>query len=101
MSTLDKIKLTLGITGIAEDALLNMLIEDVTEDLLSWINRNTLPSTLDPTLRQIVIIRYNKMGIEGETSHSEGGISRSFEDLSPSLKSTIANHRVIRVVGRV
>lgn len=101
MSTLDKIKLTLGITGTVEDALLNMLIEDVTEDLLSWINRNTLPDTLESVLRQIVVIRYNKMGIEGETSHSEGGISRTFEDLSPSLKSIIANHRVIRVVGRV
>ncbi|MEK4006089.1 phage head-tail connector protein [Paenibacillus sp. FSL H3-0333] len=102
MSVIDKVKRSLGIllTDESQDDLFNILVEDATEDLLSWINRVTLPTTLESVLRQIVIIRYNKMGIEGETGHSEGGISRTFEDLSPSLKSTIANHRILKVAGR-
>ncbi|MNC71250.1 Phage gp6-like head-tail connector protein [compost metagenome] len=80
--------------------MLTVLLEDAEADVLGWTNRQTLPIGLDPTVRQLVIIRYNKMGIEGETSHSEGGVSRAFADLPDDLQRTISQYRLLKVVGR-
>lgn len=85
--------------GLSEDTngSLQLLLDDVESDLLSWTNRRTLPPGLESTKRQIAIMRYNKQGIEGETSHSEGGVSRSFEDLPESVKMTIGTYRLLKV----
>lgn len=98
MSQLEVLKLQLGINDSNQDGLLQVMLDDVKTDLLTWTNRIELPMSLEPTQRQIVIIRYNKQGIEGQTSHSEGGISRAFEDLPPSLQKTINEKRLLKAV---
>lgn len=100
MTQLEKLKTTLGIslTDTSQDDILNLLLEDVLSDLLTWTNRDTLPIALEPTQRQIVVIRYNMQGVEGQTSHSEGGVSRSFEDLPESIRQTIGQYRLVKVV---
>lgn len=99
-SRLDKIQALLGPASLDQGPLLSVLIEDAEADLLSWTNRQTIPSGLEPTVRQLVIMRYNKVGIEGQSSHSEGGVSRSFVDLPADLQRTISHHRLLKVVGR-
>lgn len=99
-SRLDKIQALLGPASLEQGPLLSVLIEDAEADLLSWTNRQTLPAGLEPTVRQLVILRYNKVGIEGQSSHSEGGVSRSFVDLPADLQWTISHHRLLKVVGR-
>jgi len=98
MSQLENFKLQLGIKDSDQDGLLQLMLDDVKTDLLTWTNRTELPMSLEPTQRQIAIIRYNKQGIEGQSGHSEGGISRSFEDLPPSIQSTINQKRLAKVV---
>lgn len=98
MTTLQKLKLLLGIADDTQDGLLSLLLDDVQADLLSWTNRQTLPIGLEPTQRQIAIMRYNKQGVEGQTSHSEGGISRSFEDLPKGLQASIIQMRLVKLV---
>ncbi|MFD2334684.1 phage head-tail connector protein [Cohnella sp. GCM10020058] len=95
-TSLDRLMGTLGLSEDI-DGSLGVLLDDVESDLLSWTNRRTLPPGLEPTKRQIAIMRYNKVGIEGETSHSEGGVSRSFEDLPESVKMTIGSYRLLKV----
>lgn len=95
-ASLDRLLATLGLTD-DPDGVFEVLLEDVESDLLSWTNRRTLPAGLESTKRQIAIMRYNKQGIEGETSHSEGGVSRSFEDLPESVKMTIGSYRLLKV----
>jgi hypothetical protein len=98
MSTLEKLRIQLEINDKSKDNLLGLLLDDVEIDLLSWTNRNKMPSSLEPTQRQIAVIRYNMIGIEGQTSHSEGGVSRSFEELPLSVRKTISQHRKAKVV---
>lgn len=96
MTQLDKLKIQLGITDASKDNILNLLLDDVGADLLTWCNRTTLPLGLEPAQRQIAVIRYNMMGIEGQTSHSEGGIGRAFEELPPSVRNTIGQFRLAK-----
>lgn len=99
MSQLEKLKIQLGIQGESQDKSLTLLLEDVASDLLVWTNRSTLPAVLETTQRQIAIIRYNMQGVEGQTSHSEGGVSRSFDELPPSIKDSINQRRLLKVVS--
>lgn len=95
---LEKLKIQLGIQGNDQDESLKLLLDDVRDDLIVWTNRDALPSSLESTQRHIAVLRYNKQGIEGQTSHSEGGISRSFEDLPKSLQNAINQKRLAKVV---
>ncbi|EJW14290.1 phage head-tail connector protein [Paenibacillus alvei] len=99
MSQLEKLKIQLGIQGESQDKSLTLLLEDVASDLLVWTNRSTLPAVLETTQRQIAVIRYNMQGVEGQTSHSEGGVSRSFDELPPSIKESINQRRLLKVVS--
>lgn len=95
-SQLEKLRIRLGIKTIDQDDLLELLLEEAKDFLLTETNRATLPVSLESTQRQLAIISYNMQGIEGQTSHSEGGVSRSFESLSPSIQKTIVQHRLLK-----
>ncbi|WP_438319185.1 phage head-tail connector protein [Sporosarcina sp. FA9] len=95
---LKKLKIQLDINDLERDDLLQLMLEDVEADLLTLTNRTKLPPSLESIQRQIVIIQYNKQGVEGQSSHSEGGISRSFEDLPQSLQSAINQKRLAKLV---
>jgi hypothetical protein len=58
----------------------------------------TVPSVYEHVQLQIAVELYSKMGAEGQTDHSESGISRSFESasVSPSLL-----RQIIPVAGSV
>lgn len=100
MDQLTKLKLLLGMDAAdtSQDGLLNLLLEDVAADLLTWTNRDALPVGLESVQRQIVVIRYNMRGAEGQTSHSAGGISRSYDVLPADVKQTIASFRLLKAV---
>jgi hypothetical protein len=98
MQTIDKLKIQLEISDDSKDSILGLLLDDVEIDLLTWTNRSELPAVLEPSQRQIAVIRYNMLGIEGQTSHSEGGVSRSFEELPGSVRKTISQYRKAKVV---
>lgn len=58
----------------------------------------TVPQVYEHTQIQIAVELYSKMGAEGQTGHSENGVSRSWEaaDISPSLL-----RRIVPMVGSV
>ena len=96
LTQLEKLKLNLGITDDSKDDELNVLLEDVESDVLIWTNRKAIPELLVSTVRQIAVMRYNMQGIEGQTSHTEGGISRSFESLPQSIQGAIIQSRLLK-----
>lgn len=57
-----------------------------------------VPQVYEHTQIQIAVELYSKMGAEGQISHSENGVSRSWEaaDVSPSLL-----RRIVPMVGSV
>ncbi|SHH56181.1 phage head-tail connector protein [Sporanaerobacter acetigenes] len=85
MEQLDRLKIKLGVSlgDTDEDNLLNLYLEDAENEILELTHLDKIPSNLLSTQIDLAIIMYNKQGIEGQTSHSEGGISRSFEEGIP------------------
>jgi len=99
MDTLAKLKIMLDIAidDISQDGELQLLLDDIQTDLLTWTNRIAFPVPLESIQRQIAVMRYNKKGVEGQSSHSEGGIGRSFEDLPVSMQAAINQYRKLKV----
>lgn len=85
MDQLNKLKLKLGISldTTDKDDLLNLYLVDAKDTILELTHILELPQSLLSTQIELAIIYYNKEGIEGQTSHSEGGIGRSFEEGIP------------------
>lgn len=100
MTPIQKLLVLLGNPDSDQVALLEVMYTDAEADVLSWTNRQTIPVGLEQVVRQVVIQRYNKQGIEGQSSHSEGGVSRAFESLPADLQQTISQYRLLKVVGR-
>ncbi|MCI6276833.1 MAG: phage head-tail connector protein [Clostridium sp.] len=97
MTQLEKLKIRLP---DAEDALLNQLLEDAENDILDYTNRNVLLPKMEGLQRELAIIYYNRMGSEGETSRSEGGISVSYE-MPQSIKDRLKAYRRLKAVSIV
>ncbi|OZV10787.1 hypothetical protein CIW83_18390 [Tissierella sp. P1] len=83
MDQLGKLKLKLGIKGTEQDDLLNLYFDDAKDTILELTHLTEIPNSLLSTQIELAIVLYNKEGIEGQTSHSEGGVGRSFEEGIP------------------
>lgn len=77
---LNELKLMLGITGTDRDELLNLIISTATARLKTLLGGTEPPDSLSYIVREVSIIRYNKIGSEGVVSHTVEGESLSFSD---------------------
>lgn len=68
---------------VSQDDLLNIYLEDAKDTILELTHLPEVPVNLLRAQIELAIVYYNKEGIEGQTGHSEGGISRSFEEGIP------------------
>lgn len=98
---LEKLKLLLGITGGEKDALLVLLLEKAEGYTLNYCGIDARPAALDGVVLDLAVIYYNRMGIEGEQSRSEGSVSRSLfaGDIPPGLTAQLNRYRKARVIG--
>lgn len=95
---LNKLKLKLGITDVTQNELLLAYLEDAEDTILELTHLSEVPQSLISTQIELAIVMYNKEGIEGQTSHSEGGVSRTFEEDIPKsiMKKIRAKRRLPR-----
>ena len=79
---LQNIKLLLGISpaDTDRDELLKLLISMVSKRLKSRLGGTEPPEELDHIITELVVIRFNRIGSEGLSSHSEEGVSLAFSD---------------------
>lgn len=102
MAQLDRLKTQLEIKDSSEDILLSDLLESAKFAILSRrypyedfpLNEEgqaMLESRYYDLQVRIAVFLYNKMGVEGQTSHSENTISRSYEtgDIPESLLKNV------------
>ena len=83
----------LGTTPSAsEDDVIDAILSSAEDEVLDLIGRDELPARLDSAVVELSVIAYNKRGEEGETSRSEGGIGRAFDDLPPYIRARIENY---------
>lgn len=82
---LTKLRLMVG-ANASEDDLLFMYLTDAERAILNHLYpmdedvAHTLPTRYESRQVEIAAYLYNKRGAEGETSHNENGISRSYEN---------------------
>lgn len=90
MSQLEKLRLLLE-NPPQSDAILQYYLDSAFDIICDIRNSNKVEAQYLTTQIRIAIEMFNKMGAEGETGHSENGISRSYEaaDVSPSLINSI------------
>ena len=96
MDKLQTLKLLTGATD-SEDGLLLALLSLAEGKILERLypydhSKETLPTRYVGKQIEIAVYLYNKQGAEGQTAHSENGISRTYEsaDVSESMLRGIA-----------
>jgi len=89
---LEQLKSLLGISGTDEDALLLTLLSISAQKILDRAypynpTVTEVPARYETKQVEIAVYLYNKRGAEGQTSHSENGINRTYEsaDVPESL----------------
>lgn len=87
------------ITGSTDDDLIDLLLQMAEEKVLALSNRTKMIYPLKPAVRDWAVIAYNRMGMEGEASRSEGGISSSFVEVPKDIQEMINKYRLGRVNG--
>ena len=79
---LNELKLMLGIASddTSLDDLLKLIISGATARLKMLLGGLEPPDSLDYVIREVAIVRYNRMGSEGMASHTVEGESQNFTD---------------------
>ena len=95
---LTRLKRRLNITGEEKDELLCDLLADAHALMLSFMNRTELPEALFPALIRLACILYNRLGIEGESHHSEGSVSMTVDSLPQEITLQLMPYRLLRTV---
>jgi len=85
----------------ADVALLCALLEDAEDAILAYTRRERLPRALEFAKVQLATIYYNRMGAEGETGRSEGGVSRTMQEMPESVAAQLRPYRLAKVVKMV
>lgn len=96
---LSSIKLRQGIS-VNSDELLKDLIKDSIQDVKDFINcsdEEELPSGCISIVKELVIIKCNRLGTEGLSSQSASGVSENYSDDIPKpLKKKLYRYRKLR-----
>ena len=94
-----RLKSILGISASTDDTLLAGYIVDAGYFITSITGQATVPAVLESAQVDIAAQYYSKRGAEGEGSHSEGGVSVTYESLSPGLQLLLRSQTLARVVN--
>ena len=83
--------------GVAE-ALMDELLQLSKEAVCAYTKRDALPDALIGAQLELACVLYNRMGMEGESAHSEGNLSRSAESLPEYLRCQMNPFRLAKGV---
>ena len=76
----------------ADNAFINSILNEAEEFTLDYIGRDTVPQRLDSAVVYLAVTAFNMRGAEGETSRSEGGISRAFDAIPVTVRKRFENY---------
>lgn len=82
-----------------DDALLNELLKAAGDAVCAYTGRAKVPAPLESAQICLAAIGYNRMGMEGEISRSEGSVSRSVEALPEDIRRQLNPWRLARAVN--
>ena len=88
------------LSGESDEKILSLLWLRAKNIVLAETNRTILNPGLESVTLEIALELYNRSGVEGESSRSEGGISTSYrDDFSPHINNTLSTYRLARCSG--
>lgn len=91
---LNKIKLLIGITDNSKDELLLTLIDQATNELITFTHNPKCVPIMENTIIEMAIYKYNRLGSEGLASEGYSGVSFSYTtDYPESILRSLRNHR--------
>ncbi len=101
MTALEKLKGYLAGNAEAEngeqDGLLTLCLDAAAAYLLSVTYRAVLPTELTDAQARLALVLYNRRGMEGETAHAEGSVSRSIDpaDVPTGIQNEAMAYRLL------
>lgn len=98
MANLETLKRRLGTDNAIEDALLTDLLNDAESYVIGYTGRERVPERLNGVVVELAAMGCNRLGMQGESAHSEGGVAVSAESLPEALRALLNRYRVARVV---
>lgn len=97
MTEIEKLK---RLTGERDEVLLQILLDDAEQFVLSYTGRTRIVTGLEKAVRDLAVIALNRMGTEGESGRSEGGESYSFDAATPQIYDVLNRYRLAKVGGK-
>ena len=97
---LEKLKRRLPDAADADEALLSDLIADAGHFICAYTGRDSVPEALEGAQVQLAAVFFNRMGMEGETRHDEGGLARDVALLPEDIACQLRPYRLARVIER-
>lgn len=91
-------KLKRRLSDCTDEALLNDLLCGAQDMICAYTCRDSVPERLRSVQIEIACILFNRMGMEGESAHSEGGVSHTAESLPEFLRRQLNPYRLARTV---
>lgn len=79
-----------------DSALLEDLLGEAEAFILAYTRRDEVPEALEDAQVRVAAILYNRMGMEGESAHGEGGVTRTAQALPEDLKRWLNGWRVAK-----
>jgi hypothetical protein len=95
---LEKLRRRLPDAKDSDEALLTDLIADAGRFICAYTRRDAVPEALEGAQIQMAAVLFNRMGMEGETRHDEGGLSREAELLPEDIACQLRPWRLARAV---
>ena len=80
------------------NALLPELVKESIALVLDYTGQKKLVGSMDIYVKKLAVINYNRLGIEGETQRSEGGITNYLETGIPKdIRQGLNSYRIAKV----
>ena len=95
---LEKLKRRLPDVQEGQEALLEDLLNDAGHAICAFTCRSEVPEALTGAQVMLAAVYYNRMGMEGETSHGEGGVNRTAQLMPEDIAAQLRPWRLARAV---
>lgn len=98
MTTLEMVKTMLGITSTEKDGLLSLLIDQATEEAITYTHNESV-ETLSAVIVKMVVYNYNRLGTEGVDSEGYSGVSFNYSaDYPEAIMRSLRAKRKVQVI---
>lgn len=92
-------KLRRRIPDAQDEQLLADLISEAADMICAYTLRESVPEKLNGAMLEIAVMLFNRMGMEGESSHGEGSVTRSMDSLPEHLRRQLNPWRLAKAVS--